>query len=108
MRSSRTLRSCGAWGKTAQLLSHCVKSLLWQNPFSCNPYRTEEMLFIPVSALEGDNIYRRSEGMVWLDGPTLIEALDGVRIRERDSVGVTINEGGGVKRGGIRAEMRNR
>ncbi len=25
-------------------------------------YRTEEMLFIPVSALEGDNIYRRSEG----------------------------------------------
>ncbi len=28
-------------------------------------YRTEEKLFIPVSALEGDNIYRRSEGKVW-------------------------------------------
>jgi len=25
-------------------------------------YRTEEMLFIPMSDLEGDNIYRRSEG----------------------------------------------
>jgi len=47
-------------------------------------YQTEEMLFIPVSALEGDNIYRRSEGMIWFDGPTLIEALDGVRISERD------------------------
>ncbi len=47
-------------------------------------YQTEEMLFIPVSALEGDNIYRRSEGMVWFDGPTLIEALDGVRISEKD------------------------
>jgi small GTP-binding protein len=30
--------------------------------FDC---RTEEMLFIPVSALEGDNIYRRSEGTIW-------------------------------------------
>ena len=41
-------------------------------------YAAEKMLFIPASAMEGDNIYRRSEGMEWYEGPTLIEALDGV------------------------------
>lgn len=35
---------------------------------------------IPGSALEGDNIYRRSEQMPWYKGPTLIEALDAVQI----------------------------
>ena len=41
-------------------------------------YAAERMLFIPASAMEGDNIYRRSEGMEWYEGPTLIGALDGV------------------------------
>lgn len=35
---------------------------------------------IPASALEGGNIYRRSERMDWYHGPTLIEALDGVEL----------------------------
>ena len=47
-------------------------------------YATEEMLFIPVSALEGDNIYRRGEVMDWYDGPTLIEALDGVTLEGKE------------------------
>ena len=47
-------------------------------------YATEEMLFIPASAMEGDNIYRRSEGMEWYDGPTLIEALDGVTLEGKE------------------------
>ena len=47
-------------------------------------YATEQMLFIPVSAREGDNIYRRSEVMGWHDGPTLIQALDGVQISEEE------------------------
>lgn len=36
--------------------------------------------FIPGSALEGDNIYKRSERMPWYQGSTLIEALDGVKL----------------------------
>lgn len=36
--------------------------------------------FIPGSALEGDNIYKRSEQMPWYHGPTLIEALDNIKI----------------------------
>lgn len=34
--------------------------------------------FIPVSALEGENIARRSEHMAWYEGPTALEALDGL------------------------------
>jgi small GTP-binding protein len=39
-----------------------------------------EVSFIPASAMEGDNIYKMSERMGWYHGPTLIEALDGVRL----------------------------
>jgi bifunctional enzyme CysN/CysC len=34
--------------------------------------------FIPVSALHGENLSVRSADMGWYDGPTLLEALDGV------------------------------
>jgi bifunctional enzyme CysN/CysC len=33
---------------------------------------------IPLSALEGDNILRRSDAMAWYDGPTLLEHLESV------------------------------
>ncbi len=36
--------------------------------------------FIPISALEGDNVYKGSERMGWYGGQTLIEALDGVEV----------------------------
>jgi len=36
--------------------------------------------FIPVSALEGDNVYKPSQRMQWYKGPTLVEALDGIEI----------------------------
>ena len=34
---------------------------------------------VPVSALDGDNIVRRSENMPWYSGPTLLEHLESVR-----------------------------
>ena len=34
--------------------------------------------FIPVSATEGDNVYKRSERMEWYTGPTFIQALDAI------------------------------
>src|SRR5215469_677482 len=41
---------------------------------------------IPISALEGDNVVSRSEGMPWYSGPTLLEHLETVDIRPtRDS-----------------------
>jgi len=36
--------------------------------------------FVPVSAMEGDNVYKPSERMEWYGGPTLIQALDGVEL----------------------------
>ena len=38
-----------------------------------------DLNFIPVSAIEGDNVYQKSEAMSWYSGPTLIEALDTIR-----------------------------
>ncbi|MFC2056487.1 GTP-binding protein [Chloroflexota bacterium] len=38
--------------------------------------------FIPGSAMEGDNIYKKSERMEWYHGPTLMEALDGLKLSE--------------------------
>ena len=34
------------------------------------------MAFVPISAVEGDNIYKPSERMEWYHGPTLVQALD--------------------------------
>ena len=35
--------------------------------------------FVPISAMEGDNIYKPSEHTYWYHGPTLIEALDAIQ-----------------------------
>jgi len=37
---------------------------------------------VPVSALEGDNVYKRSQKMEWYQGPTLIEVLDEIQPEE--------------------------
>ena len=39
--------------------------------------------FVPGSAMEGDNIYKKSDKMPWYSGPTLIEALDGVKLSKQ-------------------------
>lgn len=42
----------------------------------------QNVSFIPGSAWEGDNIYKKSNRMPWYKGPTLIEALDQIELRE--------------------------
>jgi bifunctional enzyme CysN/CysC len=39
-----------------------------------------EVTFIPVSALSGDNLLRRSDRMSWYDGPTLMDYLESVEV----------------------------
>lgn len=39
-------------------------------------YKIDTLCFIPISALEGDNVYKTSDKMPWYKGPTLIQALD--------------------------------
>ncbi|MCL4435484.1 MAG: GTP-binding protein [Thaumarchaeota archaeon] len=37
---------------------------------------------IPISAMDGENVFKRSELMPWYTGPTLIESLDNVKLNE--------------------------
>ncbi|MFB6254585.1 MAG: translation elongation factor EF-1 subunit alpha, partial [Halobacteriaceae archaeon] len=48
-----------------------VKDLLDQVQF-----QTQDASFIPISALEGDNVAEQSDNTPWYDGPTVLEALN--------------------------------
>lgn len=39
-------------------------------------YNVENIPFIPASALQGDNIFKKSENMAWYKGPTVREQMD--------------------------------
>ncbi|MBS7287971.1 MAG: translation elongation factor EF-1 subunit alpha, partial [Candidatus Freyarchaeota archaeon] len=43
-------------------------------------YKVEEIPFVPVSAWFGDNLIEKSGKMPWYDGPTLIEALNSLKV----------------------------
>jgi bifunctional enzyme CysN/CysC len=40
----------------------------------------QDMVFIPISALKGDNVVFKSENMPWYDGPTFLHHLENVNI----------------------------
>lgn len=40
----------------------------------------KDVRFVPISALEGDNVVTRSENMDWYDGPTLMYLLENIHI----------------------------
>ncbi|MBT4541226.1 translation elongation factor EF-1 subunit alpha [Candidatus Woesearchaeota archaeon] len=42
-------------------------------------YKLEEVQFIPISALQGENVAKKSDKMPWYKGPTLLEALDNLK-----------------------------
>jgi len=39
-------------------------------------YKPDTTPFIPISALKGDNVFKKSENMAWYTGPTIREQLD--------------------------------
>jgi len=39
-------------------------------------YKAETIPFIPISAYNGDNVFKKSTNMAWYKGPTLFEVLD--------------------------------
>lgn len=45
-----------------------------------------EVTFIPISALNGDNIVDPSENMSWYKGPTLLDFLETVNIQENENL----------------------
>ena len=46
-------------------------------------YNPDEVTFIPGSALQGDNVAKKSENMGWYSGPTILEHLDQLKEPEK-------------------------
>lgn len=44
-----------------------------------------EVLFVPISALDGDNIVNRSQYLSWYQGKTLLQILEDVQVQEKAS-----------------------
>ena len=51
--------------------------------FKTAGYNPDEISYIPTSALEGDNVVKKSENMAWYKGPTVIEFLDKLKEPEK-------------------------
>ncbi|MFQ6095273.1 MAG: GTP-binding protein [Candidatus Bathyarchaeia archaeon] len=49
-----------------------------------NSFGYADARVIPISAMESDNVFKRSGRMRWYSGPTLIEALDDVKLSRED------------------------
>jgi bifunctional enzyme CysN/CysC len=72
--------------------------------------RTPDTSYIPISALEGDNVVERSARMPWYEGPALLELLEDVDVAydhpfdrpARFPVQWVIRPGAGVAQGGER------
>lgn len=45
-------------------------------------YQDQNITFIPVSALKGDNVVNKSEQLAWHSGPTMMEYLENIRLEE--------------------------
>ncbi|MEM4088621.1 MAG: translation elongation factor EF-1 subunit alpha [Candidatus Micrarchaeaceae archaeon] len=46
-------------------------------------YDTSTIQFVPYSAIEGENVSQKSSKMSWYTGPTLLEALDTLKVPEK-------------------------
>lgn len=46
-------------------------------------YKPDEIPFIPIASLHGDNVCKKSDKTAWYKGPTLLEALDNLKEPEK-------------------------
>ena len=46
-------------------------------------YKPEDITFLPLASLQGDNVAKKSENMPWYKGPTLLEAMDKLNAPEK-------------------------
>ena len=47
----------------------------------------KDVLFIPISALKGDNVVSRSSNMSWYNGPTVLSALETIEVIKDEHLG---------------------
>src|SRR3989344_3049201 len=46
-------------------------------------YKPDQIQFIPTSGFHGDNIVKKSENTTWYAGPTLVQAVDNLKVPEK-------------------------
>ncbi|MGM5480718.1 MAG: translation elongation factor EF-1 subunit alpha [Nanobdellota archaeon] len=46
-------------------------------------YKTDNISFIPLASLKGDNVYNKSENMPWYEGKTLYQEIDSFDVPEK-------------------------
>jgi len=46
-------------------------------------YKPDDIPFIPIASLKGDNVFKKSDNMSWYTGPTLYELMDQVKEPEK-------------------------
>jgi elongation factor 1-alpha len=46
-------------------------------------YKEEQLVYLPASGLKGDNILERGENLKWFDGPTMLQAIDSLKVPEK-------------------------
>ncbi|MGM5481539.1 MAG: translation elongation factor EF-1 subunit alpha [Nanobdellota archaeon] len=46
-------------------------------------YKTDNIPFIPLASLKGDNVYNKSENMPWYEGKTLYQEIDSFEVPEK-------------------------
>ncbi len=46
-------------------------------------YKIEDVVFVPEAALKGDNVFKKTENMPWYKGPSLFEAINGLKTPEK-------------------------
>ena len=45
-------------------------------------YEEQNITFIPISALHGDNVVEKSKNLIWYNGKTMMEYLEGIRLED--------------------------
>jgi elongation factor 1-alpha len=54
-----------------------------QKLFQMVGYKPEQITYVAMSGLKGDNIIEKSDKMTWFDGPTLVAAIDSLKVPEK-------------------------
>lgn len=51
--------------------------------FAVVGYKSDDIIYLPMSGLKGDNILKKGDNLAWWDGPTLSQAIDMLRVPEK-------------------------
>ncbi|MEE8168044.1 MAG: translation elongation factor EF-1 subunit alpha [Candidatus Hydrothermarchaeales archaeon] len=54
-----------------------------QKLFQMVGYKPEQLTFLPLSGLTGDNVIKKSDNLAWFDGQNLLEAIDALKVPEK-------------------------